>query len=210
MLDSLSPVSKAMLDLSTVPGGYEDLKPKHDTLGLWQLIKATHLGVSVRAKQQSLLDLLAWKQTDATFPEDLSMLRNLMDSFLANYESPPASGNILAEVLFRQIFLSGIRPAVFQREIDNAYDQHADKSTSQLMEICQLVHLERGGDVSRASFVPQAMVAPVSGAKTRAPLSLFLLVAIPWCPLAHFATRCICIEHCSPATDGLLGVDYCF
>ena len=59
MLDSLSPASKAMLDLSTGPGGYEDLKSKHDTLGLWQLNKGTHLGVSVRAKQQSLLDLLA-------------------------------------------------------------------------------------------------------------------------------------------------------
>ena len=130
MLDSLSPVSIVMLDLCVGIGGYADLKSKYDTLGLWQLIKTTHLVVSVRAKQQSLLDLLAWKQSDASFPEDLSTFRTLMDSFLTNYESPPSSGNISAEVIFHQIFLSGIRPALFQREIDNAYDQHADKITS--------------------------------------------------------------------------------
>ena len=164
LLDILSPQSKAILELRTGPGGYEELKATFDTFGLWQLILATHLGASGRSKQVSLQELLQWKQVDhLSFPENLAVFRSSFETVTANFEAPlpVPPGYMKIGTLTRMIFLLGLKQDKFQREIENAYDQNADKTTTELMEICQTVNMERGEEHSSA-FAPVGLAASAS------------------------------------------------
>ena len=161
MLNVLSPESKALLELKTGPTGYLALRADMNTLELGKLITETHLGASVRSKQQALQEFLTWRQTHVDFPVDLANFRTLLDMITLNFESLQHPGCITIATLSRMIFILGLDRSRFLREIENSYDQYASKTTAELMEICQSADLERGFSGAAATYSVAALAAPL-------------------------------------------------
>jgi hypothetical protein len=158
-----------------------------NTNALWKLIRATHLGSSGRSKQQSLQTFLQWKQEPSqSLAQNFSRLTTYVESVRSNFANDQFPDLIALEPLFRMVFLLGLDQKVFQREIENAYDNDSAKSTLQLMEKCSLVHMERGGDST--SFVPTALAAPsipTAKSRTLGPYPLGGNPSLTTCPFCH-------------------------
>lgn len=175
LLDHLSAESKALLELKKDPlVGYVALRSRMDNLELANMIAETHLGSSNRAKQVSFQELLLWRQTHSVLAVDLAQFRALSASVKLNFTSPSHPGYFPYDVLERMVFLLGLDRSRFQREIENAYDQHASKTTDELMELIQLADMERDHSGTSANFVvPAALVTVEHGSKKRPDLGKY-------------------------------------
>ena len=125
MLSSLSDESK--ITLETKPG-YDIAKSNEDTFGLWALILETHMVGSGRTKQYQMLQFLGLKQT-SSHEEYLSQFNQIREIVLGYFESPLHKGFVSFDLICRCVYLNGVDPVFFSRQIDKAIEDKPDVSS---------------------------------------------------------------------------------
>lgn len=73
--------------------------------------------------------------------------------------APVPHGHMPIEALCQQVFLFGFQRPMFTREFEDAYNRHSDKTTTELMDLCQIAYMERRDEDSSA-YALTALAAP--------------------------------------------------
>ena len=121
MLASLSPESKVTLETKIGNNGYVVAKANQNTFRIWELVNETHLVGSGRTRQHQMLQFLSIKQT-SSHEDFLSVFHQLNLLVLGHFQSAAHPGFVSWDLICRCVYLNGVDPVFFDRQISKAIE----------------------------------------------------------------------------------------
>ena len=147
----------------TITLGFRDCIQTSNTLRMWQITVAVHLGSSSASKQQSFQATLAFKQGSLSFYDFVQKFREkrvtTYTHFAVKADSlPPDTLVIPADVLFKGFFIHALDQKEHARQIDRSHEDFPDSTADETIERFQKAWLEHA-PVLPADFQSKALAA---------------------------------------------------